>query len=150
MKYKCVNNVISFKNSVTLSGSLRLNLVISKFMYKMKKQDDKLNLSDNQKDNKEENILPGYPVYPDSEDIYKKFQEEEEINPEDTSKTKDPNSTNIIRKNDLDEEQSDTDLDIPGSELDDEQEEIGSEDEENNYYSLGGDDHDDLEENQGE
>jgi hypothetical protein len=119
-------------------------------MYKMKKQDDKLNLSDNQTDNKEENILPGYPVYPDSEDIYKKFLEEEEINPEDTSKTKDPNSTNIIRKNDLDEEQSDTDLDIPGSELDDQLEEIGSEDEENNYYSVGGDDHIDLDEEPGE
>jgi hypothetical protein len=34
-------------------------------------------------------------------------------------------------------------LDIPGSELDNEQEQIGSEDEENNYYSLGGDNHDD-------
>ena len=39
------------------------------------------------------------------------------------------------------------DLDIPGAELDDADEEIGKEDEENNYYSLGGDDHDDLEEN---
>lgn len=37
-------------------------------------------------------------------------------------------------------------LDIPGAELDDEQEQIGEEDEENNYWSLGGDDHDDLEE----
>lgn len=35
------------------------------------------------------------------------------------------------------------DLDVPGSELDDEQERIGSEDEENNYYSLGGDRHND-------
>ena len=42
---------------------------------------------------------------------------------------------------------SDIDLDIPGSELDDDQELIGNEDEENNYYSLGGDDHDDLDEN---
>jgi hypothetical protein len=33
---------------------------------------------------------------------------------------------------------------IPGSELDDKQEEIGSEDEENNYYSIGGDNHNDL------
>jgi len=116
----------------------------------MKKQDDKINLSDNQTDNKEENILPGYPVYPDSEDIYKKFQEEEEINPEDTSKTKESNSTKTIRRKDLDDESGEIDLDIPGSELDDLQEDIGSEDEENNYYSLGGDDHDDLEENQGE
>jgi hypothetical protein len=33
-------------------------------------------------------------------------------------------------------------LDVPGSELDNAQEDIGSEDEENNYYSLGGDNHD--------
>lgn len=32
-------------------------------------------------------------------------------------------------------------LDVPGSELDDQQESIGSEDEENSYYSLGGDNH---------
>jgi hypothetical protein len=38
------------------------------------------------------------------------------------------------------------DLDIPGAELDDDMEEIGSEDEENNSYSLGGDNHNDLEE----
>lgn len=37
------------------------------------------------------------------------------------------------------------DLDIPGSELDDAQEEIGSEDEENNLYSLGSDDNEELE-----
>jgi hypothetical protein len=41
-------------------------------------------------------------------------------------------------------------LDIPGSDLDDRQEAIGSEDEENNYYSIGGDNHDNLEENKGE
>lgn len=114
----------------------------------MKEQKDKLNLSDNQTDNKEEKILPGYPTYPESEDIYKKLQEEEEINPEDTSKLKVPNSTNEIRKNELDEEHSEEDLDIPGSELDDQQEDIGSEDEENNYYSIGGDDHVDLDEEQ--
>ena len=38
------------------------------------------------------------------------------------------------------------DLDVPGSELDDKDEAIGEEDEENNYYSLGGDEHNDLEE----
>ena len=42
------------------------------------------------------------------------------------------------------------DLDVPGSEDDDEDEMIGREDEENNYYSLGGDNHDNLEENQGD
>lgn len=39
-----------------------------------------------------------------------------------------------------------TDLDIPGSELDDDNESIGEEDEENNYYSLGGDRHENQEE----
>jgi hypothetical protein len=41
------------------------------------------------------------------------------------------------------------DLDVPGAELDDADEMIGEEDEENNYYSLGGDDHNDLEEDNG-
>lgn len=36
-----------------------------------------------------------------------------------------------------------SDLDVPGAELDDKREEIGSEDEENNSYSLGGDSHED-------
>ncbi len=39
-----------------------------------------------------------------------------------------------------------TDMDIPGSELDDDDEERGEEDEENNYYSLGGDRHEGQEE----
>ena len=39
----------------------------------------------------------------------------------------------------------DLNLDVPGAELDDAQESIGSEDEENNYWSLGGDNHEDLE-----
>lgn len=40
------------------------------------------------------------------------------------------------------------DLDIPGRGLDDDQEEIGSEDEENNHYSLGSDDNDNLEQDE--
>ena len=39
-------------------------------------------------------------------------------------------------------------LDVPGADLDDADEITGEEDEENNYYSLGGDSHDDLEEDQ--
>jgi hypothetical protein len=38
------------------------------------------------------------------------------------------------------------DLDVPGAELDDASERIGSEDEENNPYSIGGDNHDKLSE----
>jgi hypothetical protein len=40
------------------------------------------------------------------------------------------------------------DLDVPGADLDDDDEELGEEDEENNYYSLGGDRHESLEEDQ--
>ena len=42
------------------------------------------------------------------------------------------------------------DLDIPGAELDDISEKIGEEDEENNYYSLGGDNHSGLDEHSDE
>lgn len=49
---------------------------------------------------------------------------------------------NNVRTNVVDGE----DLDIPGAELDNPNEEIGEEDEENNYYSLGGDRHENLEE----
>ena len=38
------------------------------------------------------------------------------------------------------------DLDVPGAQLDDAEEEVGDEDEENNLYSLGGENHEDLEE----
>lgn len=97
-----------------------------------------------QEPNNNDDHLPGYPAYPENEDIYDNYQEEREIDPEDIH--------NIKRLNEkyLKDESPDHDLDIPGSELDDEMEFIGSEDEENNYYSLGGDDHEDLEEDQGD
>jgi hypothetical protein len=53
---------------------------------------------------------------------------------------------NINQTSKLDNTEENIDLDIPGSELDDKDEELGEEDEENNYYSLGGDRHEDLEE----
>ncbi len=46
------------------------------------------------------------------------------------------------RVDEIDEEE---DLDVPGSDLDDNNESLGEEDEENNYYSLGGDRHENLE-----
>ena len=42
--------------------------------------------------------------------------------------------------------EGENDLDVPGAEVDDLNEAIGEEDEENNYYSLGGDAHENLEE----
>lgn len=93
----------------------------------------------------------GYPLYPENEDVYEKFMEESDISPEDISKTKTYTSSNALRQQALDKKHnlSGKDLDVPGSELDDAQEAIGNEDEENNYYSLGGDNHDDLEEDKG-
>ena len=116
----------------------------------MKKKVEKLNPSENQTEKNNKDDPQGYPLYPDSEDIYENFHEATDINPDDISKTKASNSTNALRRKSLDNENSAADLDIPGSELDDAQEDIGSEDEENNYYSLGGDDHEDLEEDRRE
>lgn len=58
------------------------------------------------------------------------------------------NSTNdeIGLPQNVSNEDLNTDLDVPGSELDDDNENIGEEDEENNYYSLGGDRHQNQEE----
>lgn len=97
--------------------------------------------------------FPGYPKYPASEDVYAQFKEESEIDPENTSSIKDSNEeieTGTWNEKNFSEDEVGDDLDVPGSEMDDEQENNGMEDEENNYYSIGGDNHNDLEENQGE
>jgi hypothetical protein len=77
----------------------------------------------------ESDQAPGYPVYPPSEDIYIKEKGEPYDETEDSP--------------------LDIGLDVPGAELDDANEIIGEEDEENNYYSLGGDNHHNLDEPQG-
>jgi hypothetical protein len=81
------------------------------------KKDDKASESDQ---------LPGYHLYSASEDIYAMGKKEPLTETEDSS--------------------SDNGLDVPGAELDDADEATGREDEENNFYSLGGDDHNDLDE----
>ncbi|WP_396171258.1 hypothetical protein [Flavobacterium sp.] len=90
----------------------------------------------------------GYPKYPQKNDTYNQFVKEFDIDPEDISKKKP-----LVIDEDPEWYERDTDLenpgdklDVPGSDLDDEQEDIGSEDEENNFYSIGGDHHNDLEE----
>ncbi len=97
--------------------------------------------------------LPGYPLYPASEDIYSKYEEAGNVNPEEITQSKPPNEDRGAGKNnekDFIEDVSGADLDVPGSELDEKEGNMGSEDEENNYYSLGGDDHNDLDEDKGE
>jgi hypothetical protein len=92
----------------------------------------------------------GYPKYPESDDIYNKFDKEFDIDPEDISKKK---PFEIVDEDpewderDIDLEHPEEDLDVPGSDLDDDQEDIGSEDEENNYYSIGDDDDNDYSKN---
>jgi hypothetical protein len=94
--------------------------------------------------------FPSYPFYSPKEDIYLK-DKEEDFNPEELSKMKVSGpETGEPEDLDFNEEVSGSDLDVPGSELDDDLEEIGSEDEENNYYSLGSDDHNDLDEENGD
>lgn len=104
------------------------------------------------------NSYPGYPLYPASDDIYTKFRKDELIDPEEALEMQDSmDKAKVHTRNEQDFEEDMPErhlvgdgLDVPGSELDNQQENIGSEDEENNYYSLGGDDHNDLEEDRGE
>ena len=100
------------------------------------------------KPEEEEVQFPGYPPYPASEDIYAQGIKEEEIDPEDPTRLKVANEKTGGQWNeaDYDHENSGDDLDVPGAEFDDADEAIGKEDEENNYYSLGGDNHADLDE----
>ncbi len=79
-------------------------------------------------DGKVNEEFPGYPASSPKDDIY--YNEKEVPLPDDT----DP----AINDG----------LDVPGSELDDSDEITGNEDEENNAYSIGGDRHHDLDENQ--
>lgn len=105
----------------------------------------KANQKSKEKRSEIETEFPGYPLYPASEDIYSKGIKEDNIDPENINKLKEPNDKirNKWNESDYDHQVAGGDLDIPGSEYDDEEEDIGMEDEENNYYSLGGDNHSD-------
>jgi len=88
------------------------------------------------KDNPREDEKFPLPIYKKEDDIYSQAKE---VPLEDDSQKE-------IRNKDEGDRSPGDDLDVPGAELDDADEEIGEEDEENNYYSLGGDNHEDLEE----
>jgi hypothetical protein len=106
--------------------------------------------SDEGKNIPEQIKFPGYAIYPPSEDIYNQGKKEMDLNPENPSKKKNQNtSKSVSNEKTFKEDMSGDDLDVPGAELDDQQESVGSVDEENNYYSLGGDNHNDLEEDKG-
>lgn len=75
----------------------------------------------------------GNPEYGPKEDIYNRAQKVTS-NSEDFQVNEEKESYEPLGQ----------DLDVPGSNLDDADEKTGEEDEENNYYSLAGDDYDNL------
>lgn len=97
--------------------------------------------------NDKNNEPEGYPVYPENEDIYNKFRKEKSIDPDNITKLKETEFIGKGNEMDFEDDVTGSDLDIPGTDLDDPEEIVVAEDEENSYFSLGGDDHMDLEEN---
>ena len=83
-------------------------------------------------------------AYPANEDIYTRGTELESMDVDDFTQLKSPNlPEGQMNEKSFRQDKSGDDLDVPGAELDDEAEETGNEDEENNEYSLGGDNHPD-------
>ena len=117
----------------------------------MKNKDVKNGPAENKNPESQDNIeeirdkaFPGYPAYPASEDIMNK-EDREELDVEKVTSSARINNE-IAREEGEDPADYDEGLDVPGAELDDDVESVGEEDEENNYYSLGGDRHEDLDE----
>lgn len=95
-----------------------------------------------EQEQKRDKTFPGYPTYPPKEDIMNQG-EKEELDVEKMTRSARLNNEMKAQQKAPDEQEE---LDVPGAELDDRQESIGEEDEENNFYSLGGERHEDLEE----
>jgi hypothetical protein len=113
----------------------------------MNKKDNNSKVTVQQSCIKEKVANNAYPLYPSNDDIFVKCHEEKDINPENIADNSTYNAKSFTKNGkNYNEDIYGSDLDVPGSELDDEQENIGNEDEENNYYSIGGDDHNDLDE----
>jgi hypothetical protein len=81
-------------------------------------------------DGSPDEIFP-LPIYKGEDDIYSRGKKES-FEDEDNS---------VKKELGYKDQDPGEDLDVPGAELDDSNEAIGEEDEENNYYSLGGDEH---------
>ncbi len=116
------------------------------------KKNESVSKADSDTNRQQKTDLPGYKSYPPKDDIFTQFSKVKNILPEDvqniTALNEKDTVGNALPKL-LPRNSSGQDMDVPGSELDDAQEAIGNEDEENNYYSLCGDDHNDLEEYNG-
>jgi hypothetical protein len=145
---KCKNYVRNFKNFVTVFRQKTPIFDTSLNIIKMKNQINMVPAGITASKANRFNSM-GYPSYPAIDDIYHKFHKEKDIDPEDISKNKAINENDKIKAfydKYLLDEMCGNYLDVPGAEMDDEQENIGNEDEENNYYSIGGDEHNDLDE----
>jgi len=115
----------------------------------MKKKDDQKNLFARQTDDEGITRPEGYPLYPSDDDIYSKYHEEKSLDPDRIffpENSADSEEFIISDSNDFNIDFMDKISDLSELEAEDSQENPGLEDEENNYYSLGGDDHHDLEE----
>ncbi|MCY7310577.1 MAG: hypothetical protein LH619_07345 [Chitinophagaceae bacterium] len=93
------------------------------------------------------NTFPAYPLYPVNDDIYNKKNKEGYLGDDNIAESKTHTvASQTQNAKYFEQNETEEDFDVPGSELDDEQEKIGGEDEENNYYNIGGDNHNNLDE----
>lgn len=91
----------------------------------MKKKDNKKNLLSYLAEKVIKTDIAGYRLNPESEDIYSKFKEEENIYPENISNSMESNVNNKANMNnekDFAKGKKGSDLDVPDSETDDGQE----------------------------
>jgi hypothetical protein len=111
---------------------------------------NKTNKIDNRDEGSIENnvFYMGYPTFPFEQNVAQKLQEE--INVASLNAMSFQGLDKNLKKLNEQNQSGDcngNDMDIPETELDNTDEAMGSEDEENNHYSLGGDNHNDLGEN---
>ena len=87
----------------------------------------------------------GYPIYPESEDIYYRFKKEKRVDPDDITKEKEI----FLKENEMDfiDDFTATYLDITGTDSNETDDVPQIEDEEICYFSLGVDDHLDIDQN---
>ena len=105
----------------------------------------------------EVSIVPGTDADLTPEDIRMLQAAEQNMNSNDSNNLQktsldgvDNEGDSLSEESSLNMDMTGESLDVPGSHADDANENIGEEDEENNYYSLGGDLHESQEENKGE
>jgi len=98
---------------------------------------DKVNTGDMEDDDPDIELVPGNEADVTSEDI---------ANLGDPNNDLDDGDDENMQRAILDpiDGMEENELDVPGAELDDDMEAIGTEDEENNYYSLGSDNNNDM------